>query len=136
MLPEDWEMKEGLMGTAVISLSPQENSGDQFRENLNVSYEDLPGDMSAEEYFKLSEPAMTKMLTAFQQYENGRVSINEADAKWIIYGHSMGNLNLKVLTYFLVNNGRGYVITCSSTPEQFSNFKKKFQKIADTFQFE
>ena len=58
------------------------------------------------------------------------------EAKWLIYSHRMGTVNLKVLQYIMVRNLRAYVITCSAAPDTFAQYQAKFKAIAQTFRFE
>ena len=50
--PKSWETKEGVAGSVVASLSARESEGDNFRENVNVVIEDLPKEMTSEEYYQ------------------------------------------------------------------------------------
>lgn len=135
-LPNEWEKKEGFMGTTIVTWSPQESSADQFRENVNVAVEELPKALSLEEYFQLSLANLSKLMTDFQEHEKGQLSIDNNDAKWLIYSHRMGTVKLKVLVYMLVKGRRGYAIVCSAAPEQFLKYRDKFEEIVQSFKFE
>ena len=133
---KEWENKSDVMGCSVMTLSPLENATDQFRENVNVVVEKLPGQMALDEYFNASIANMKKLFTDFQENEKGNVSIDDTDAKWLIYSTRMGSLKLNNKVFFLVHDNRGYVITCSATPDGFPRFRKSFDEIAQSFQFE
>jgi hypothetical protein len=135
-LPKEWETKEGFMGSSVISLSPLENSADQFRENVNVVVEKMPGEMPLDEYFTGNIANMKKFFTEFQEDEKGNTSIDETDAKWLVYSGKMGTLSVKNKVYFIIHDKRGYTITCSATPDGFARYKKTFDAIAYSFEFE
>ncbi len=102
ILPIEWEQKEGYMGTSVIALSPQENISDRFRENVNIVVEKLPYQMSLYEYFDLNIINMQRFLSNFIQHEAGQKEIDTYDSKWLIYLHTINQINIKVLVYFFV----------------------------------
>lgn len=133
--PENWEQQEGVMGTAVAAVRPQK-PGDFFRENVNVVVEDLSVSMDADEYLKANLATMRKYLTDFKVHQKGNMTLDGRASRWIVYGHRMGQLKLKVLAVFLMNDQRGYVITSTSTPQRFSSYRKLFEKIAGTFRLE
>ena len=102
MFPKEWENKEDFMGCAVISLSPKENNADQFRENVNVAVEPLPGDMNLHDYFEKSIPNVAKVITDFQVIEKGTATINDHEASWLIYSGRMGTIILKCKQYYMI----------------------------------
>lgn len=134
--PEEWENTEGFMGTAVISRSLLENNADQFRENVNVVVEQLPREMSLDEYGAAGIQNLPRVITDFQEIENGATTINEHDAKWLMYSGRVGTIRLKCKQFYMVHNKRGYVITCSATPETYDSYKYTFDDVAMSFQFE
>jgi hypothetical protein len=136
MFPKEWENKEGFMGCAVISLSPKENDADQFRENVNVAVEPLPGEMNLHDYFEKSISSVAKVITDFQVIEKGTTTINDHDAQWLIYSGRMGTIMLKCKQYYMIQDKRGYVITCSAAPDSYARTIRTFEKIAQSFEFE
>lgn len=135
-LPKEWERREGIMGTTVIALSPQEGPADQFRENVNVFVEELPRTISLEEYSTLSLANLRKLMTDFQELGTGEAVIGKATAVRRISSYRMGQFSLKALAYSLVKGRRAYVITCSSEAEQFDTYLGKFEDIAESFRLE
>jgi hypothetical protein len=134
--PKDWENREGFMGTDVISLSPKENAGDQFRENVNVVVEPLPDGMDLNGYFNANIPKLSGVVRDFQQNGTGSAIINNTRAEWLIYTGSIGSITLKAKQYYLVNGNKGYVITCSATPSTYDAYNSIFDTVVNSFQFE
>ena len=134
--PEKWERQEDYLGTAVIALRPGEGANDKFRENVNVVMETVPANLDVDHYLMISKRNMGKFLTNFQQVDSGQTTIDKHDTKWMVYTHHLGHLDLKVLAYTLLRDDRAYTIRCSSTPEQFTAYRSKFEEIAGTFRFE
>jgi hypothetical protein len=135
-LPDSWETREGVMGTAVIALSPREGATDEFRENVNVVVEELPSGMALEGYIEASLSNMRKLATDYNQVEDGRTTIDGVDASRLVYTHRMGQLDLQCLLYIIVKGRRGYNVTCSALQDTFETHRGRFEEIVATFRFE
>lgn len=131
--PAGWEIKHDYMGCKIMGLSPIENEYDNFRENGNLVIEKLPQSVSAEEYNRLSLNAMKGLLTNFEVISSSPAVINEYTCSKMIYTHTMGQMNIKVLSIFIVDGNDGYVLTFSASPESFDKFLPEFNNIADSF---
>lgn len=134
-LPKDWETKEGVEVFSVISYCPPENSDDQNRSNVFVVVAQSSSDVDLDEYFDMCVAKMKEHLTDFQ-YKKGTASINETDAKWVMYSGRSGALNLKGKEYYVVRNKRGYAICYGSTPDRYDRYQRAFEQIAQSFEFE
>ncbi len=130
--PAGWEIKHDYMGCAIMGLSPLENEYDNFRENGNLVIEKLPQSVTATEYNKLSVNVMGNMLTNFEIISTSPAVIKEYNCSKMIYTHTMGQVNIKVLCFFIVDGKDGYVLTFSASTENFDKFLPEFNKIADT----
>ena len=135
-LPENWERKEGLMGTTIVALSPKEGPGDGFRENINVYVEDLPKAISVEEYAEITLANMRKIMTDLAEEDKGAVETGGASCYRLVYAHRMGQLDIKVLQYLAVKGRRGYAITCSAAPDSFLDYSDAFEDVVASFRFE
>ena len=133
--PDDWVTGEGYKGTTVIALSPPEDSNDQFHEYVSVVVEE--GYMSSlEVYFKGNIENLKKLMKDYRFYEEGQMTINQNDVRWIVYSCTPETYNLKIIAYVLFKNSRGYIVSCVASPDKFSQFKDQFKEIAKTFRFE
>ena len=130
VVPRDWENGENYYGTAFIAVSPLENKKDTFRENVNVVVE--PFAEGAEGYYKANLVNMKKLLTDFKELKTEKLKINSKDAVSLIYSHRMGEVNIKVLVFFMVNGKKAYCLTCSADPASFDKYSKIFKEIAET----
>ncbi len=121
-----------ITGGGIIALSAQESMADTFRENVNVVFEPLPMPMTVEQYAQANLQNMATSLQAFRVIEQGQGPVGGRQSWWGVYTHTMGQ-PLMVLAYFLVANGRGYVITCTASPAEFNRWRPMFVQIANTF---
>ena len=115
----------------LLIYSPIENDADKFRESINVTSEKFDGD--ADTYYQANLMGMNNVLKDFKPIENGRSTINGQPVHWLVYTFTYGEMSMKVLAYCFSFNARGYVVTCSASPESFSNYKPVFEKVAGTF---
>ena len=134
--PEDWEQKENVMGTVVIALSPAQGADDAFRENVNVTVEALPSSMDLEKYLELSMANLKNLLSEGQEPEVSDTTLGGEKAKRFVCQMTMGQINVKSTVYVAVKGTRGYLLTCSATPDSFDAYKARFEEIAGTFRFE
>ena len=131
--PEDWQEKRGVMGTAILGLSPKENANDIFQENVNVVTDDVPDGMSSSEYVKASLDGMSNMLTDFNVVSNVSTEIGGRKAVALTYSHRMGNYRLKVLAYLITAGSKGYVLTCTALDGSFERYKAQFEDVCKSF---
>jgi len=133
--PENWETKTEFMGTAIISLSPKADLTDTFRENVNVVTEDLPMTMTAKQYYEANLVSMRKMLKEFAVITSSTVTLDGAPAIKMIATHAMGNNKSKNMTFFFTRGKKGFVITCTATPQTYTQYKPVFDTISMSFKF-
>jgi hypothetical protein len=131
--PVGWEKKEGMMGTAVAFLEARQGDSDDFRENVNIYVENLPARMDLAGYAKASDANVEKLLTGYERIQSGAVKLNGQDARRTVYKHKMGVFDLQALSYLLVKDGRGYVITCSAKADAYKDHEPIFERACQTF---
>lgn len=132
--PAGWDARENYYGTLVAALSPFEGPEDDFQENVNIVIEELPPGMTLDEYVRHSINNLDFFLTEPQIHEKGLFSGGGKKAWWVIYSHRMGKLHLKAMSYtFLVGN-TAYIITSTSQPEKFEEYRKSFDEVSRSFE--
>ena len=132
--PNTWDMRESLMGMTVVFLEPLANKSDTFHENVNVVVEMLPAGMDLDGYVKANLAGVAKALKGFKVVSSASAKIGKNTAQRMVYQHNTTGTNLKVLLYVVVSGGRGYVITCTSTPDQYPSHERIFEDICKTFE--
>lgn len=119
----DWELQEDFMGTVVVFLSPQENSADQFRDNINIVVEDLGAvELDLDEYIELSTTALESLITDFDLLESHDLDLAGVPAKEIIFTGSQGVFELKWWQVYLIKNDQAYVITFTAEADFFDDY--------------
>jgi len=133
--PEQWEVMKGIMGTDVIALAPTVDPEDLFRENANVIFARLDLPISREEYYSYNMLTLTQLLVDFDLEESHDIIVDGVEAKKIIFTHTMGVVNAKVMQYLILDENRAFVMTFTADPLDFEMFRPKFEEIANSFEF-
>lgn len=129
-VPFGWEQR--VLNETILWLSPQESPADQFRENVNVTTEDLPSPMTVGQYAAAATQSMAQMLQGFSVMEQGQTVIAGQPGYWMVYNHFMNGQALRVLVYFVVRGTRAYVLTCTASPAEFTRWRPLFAQIGAT----
>lgn len=128
--PDDWDVKEGYMGTDVMGVSKVEG------ETVNVVVSQLQKPQSLQEYTAGGCEALGKELTDFKLIDSGNSTIDGEPALWCLFTAKENGTAIQVLDYLFTKDKFGYVITCGSSPSNFDAAKPSLEKIAQTFKFE
>jgi len=132
-VPEKWETRENHMGTAVIFLSPRETQNDLFLENLNIVVERLPAGTERSSYLNESVKNMARMLEGFKSGKPELYRLHRYDAGRAAYSDTLGTLRLESTVTMVACGGKAYVITCTSTKEDFPRYREIFEKTTGSF---
>jgi hypothetical protein len=134
-LPMGWETKEEYRGFSVMSFCPQGNSAEQNRSTVSVYVVGMGDSEGLEELFDRGVAKIKPHLTNFQS-EKGYTSIDETDAKWLIFSGDGGTMNLKGKYYYMVHDKQGFVIAYLGIPDNYDRYKRAFEETALSFEFE
>jgi len=136
VFPKYWEIQQKEMGTAVIALSPEEGSQDDFRENVSITVEEVSGDITLDKYFVVSQQNLKSYSKDYKLLYKNNTWLSRKPAMILGFTYSMSGLKLKVLQYYCLYKNKAYVITCTALPHSFDRYEEKFLKIVRTFRFE
>ncbi|MDI9424173.1 MAG: hypothetical protein QM472_04980 [Spirochaetota bacterium] len=138
VFPDDWEIRtKGLLGATVVqALSPLEEKGDPFRENINVSVEDLSKDVGLSYYREITFENMARALDEFRELERNDFKLDGRKAVMTVFSHRAGALRLKVMLCLVVERHRGYVLVGTATEKSFPEYKPIFFKIIRSMKLE
>ncbi len=138
VFPNDWEIKTyGLIGATVVQgLSPLEEKGDVFRENVNISVEKLSKDVGLPYYREITFDNIAKALSEFREIERNDFTLDGRKAVMTVFTHRAGALKLKVMLCLVVERHRGYVLVGTATEQSFPEYKGAFFKIIRSLKIE
>jgi hypothetical protein len=92
-----------------------------------------PRNYGLDEYVAANKTNLKAQITDAQILEEKDATIGDKPGKALVYTFAYGNYHLKNTAYILVNNGKGYVITCSALETSFDRFQSKFREILSSF---
>ncbi|MGQ9844034.1 MAG: PsbP-related protein [Spirochaetota bacterium] len=136
VLPSNWELQQKEMGSVVVALSPEISLQDSFRENVNITVEEVASNVTAQSYFQNTIKNMKGYSKDFKILDKEESTIANRKAIRFIYNFSIGGLQLKGIQYQILHNNYAYVITCMALPYTFGKYEGQFKKIAHSFRFE
>ncbi|GIV28845.1 MAG: hypothetical protein KatS3mg027_2659 [Bacteroidia bacterium] len=128
--PSTWEYRENPR-TVFILIRPLEKEGQVFRENVNLIIND-DQDLTLQEYTGVAKMQLRKQLQGYKELSTETVELGGKQYTRIIYQHSINNLSLQVAYYILLQNGKAYNLTCSSTQIDFEKYLPVFEKMVSS----
>lgn len=98
---------------------------DTFQENCNLTVEELYIDLSISEYMQATLDQLNSFYTDFSLKEKGK--------NFTVYYGILNNVELVQAQYYYKEDNTVYVLTCTSTPSEFDNYRVVFKQIASSF---
>jgi eukaryotic-like serine/threonine-protein kinase len=123
--PENWSIQEenDFLYSGVILIAPQENSEDNFREEVKILVENLAKPLSLDEYTDQAVREIKSSNTIIEQPQN--ITFANREGRKVIYQGQDGMKHLEVWT---LKNQKAYTATYTAEVDKFD----KFAKQADT----
>lgn len=136
VFPGNWELQQKEMGAIVVALSPEVSVQDSFRENVNITVEEVASGVTAQSYFQNTIKNMKGYSKDFKILDVHECAVAKRKAMRFIYNFSISGLQLKGVQYQILYNNYAYVITCMALPYTFNKYEKQFTRIAQSFRLE
>lgn len=136
--PDSWSKQVDLKSHSVAFFSPQEGFGDDYRENLAISYEEL-GDNAFVDLFDKYYASLPSVFAGFTEVEKSEILIDGQPAYKLVFSSKKEtkeeSASLKLLQYVVQNGERVYFITYSATPGNYDYFEPFIVTMMETFTF-
>ena len=139
-LPPGWEethvdLEESIEFQAGhLALGSQE-----FTPNVNVVVEDLPPDVTLDQYANANLINLRESNTIQSGFEQERVILPSGPAHRFQYraryDASEGSIEVVLVQFMAIGGGRGYAITFAALPSQFEAEAEDFEAIASSLRF-
>lgn len=135
--PKNWDRKENIGGAAVMATSPEDPANkDALRAQVAVVVDELPLEITAEEFAKASALEGSKRFKEFKVLDRTPVTAGKLSAYRLIVSHRMGEAAMRVITLYFVNGKRGYAINCVASADQADRFASYFETICRRFKLD
>ena len=125
-IPSLWLAQRTDSPAVFILYSPLEEN-DTFQENGNLTVEKLPSKYSVKAYLKAGREVLKKLYANFKLIEEG--------ADYQIFSGELNGIALQQMQFVSISGTEAYVLTFSSTPEDFDRYADTFKAIYSTFTY-
>lgn len=126
--------KTGQLGTLFFLFSNRTSQLDLFQENINLVVQDLSGqNIDLNKYVEISEEQIKTMLNDGKILASERLKNNSKELQRIIYTGKQGQLALKWLQYYWIENNKAYILTLTSEENQYDKYAPVSEEIMNTF---
>lgn len=125
-IPSLWLAQRTDSATVFILYSPLEEN-DTFQENGNLTVEKLPSKYSIKAYLKAGREVLKKLYANFKLIEEGD--------DYQIFSGELNGIALQQMQFVAISGTEAYVLTFSSTPEDFDRYADTFKAIYSTFTY-
>ena len=129
--PKNWSIQEegDLINSGIIFISPEENSTDNFREQVKLSIEELSIPLSLDEYTEQAVQKIASLNSIIEPPKN--ISIANREGRRVIYQDTDKIKRLKAWT---IKNQKAYIITYTSEADKFQKFAEQVEKIISSLE--
>ena len=97
-VPGDWDVRQDVKSVRLIALAPLDGPDDPFRENLNVTIQDVPEATSLEAYYDDVFAEIATSIPSFQEVETRNTRIGGVPAKRLVYEYTFNGRPFRVIT--------------------------------------
>ncbi len=125
------EFEENVYGSNVMFFTPL-SEGDQLRENIGIIKKELDKEYTLDDYYAITKPELESMITDFVEVSNDLITINNLDAKKLIYQGTQGETKLQREQIYLIKDNYVYIITYTATQDTFGEFTEQIDEMAAT----
>lgn len=132
--PEAWDVDESRQfGEIVAFYAPEAEAN--FTSNMLIHIEELPYEVSLEEYINASKEQLPLILTNYTMVSEQDIVISGAEAyEWVIT-HEMGIFKIQAKQVIIIKGERAYLITSTALQDNFDTYAPAFEESIQTFQF-
>lgn len=134
--PSQWHWQRDFMGLDVFAPAPIKNEQTGSLGNISVVSGKLDNEINLETFFNTNVDNLKKALRDVKVLETGKAFVDGTEARKIVYSHTMGDMKLRVLQYFVLKNGTGYIITCTASEEEFPKYADSFDASIRSFKLQ
>lgn len=128
LLPRAWHKIEGTYNTTVIAESPLQGSDDVFKENINVTVTELPGEISLHTLYEMNKDEIMQRLSLFSDFDEGSMRAGLLAGRWFAFNSKVQNVSVRVISAIWVKDKRVYVVTCIALLKDFPAYEPIFKK--------
>jgi len=121
MYPEDWVVREQVLGMVAAFISPKTGETD-FQENLNVGVDVLPPEYpTLDSYVNASVKQISMIVTDYFLEDYSKTTLAANSAYRLVYTGRQGQFKLKWMQVYAARKGKVYVFTYTAEEKDYDN---------------
>ncbi len=132
--PEGW--KTSMEGSAIVALAPFEDDSDPFQEAIGVIIEERDEETTLDKFAAEILRERRAETPSLKVIGESSAKIDDTDAKVLVCDYSEPGGEIREMNYLVVKGKIVAVISCSSQPHKFDQYRPMFEKTAKSFKFE
>lgn len=117
--PDDWIVKEGLMGTKVALIPPDQAEQKDFAANANVFTGPVADGEELDAYVEAARSQLEKMITDIE-FESSQTVATDPPTHDLVYTGQQGVYELRWQQRIVLHEGTAYVLTYTADPSEAS----------------
>ena len=133
--PDSFELdKSNQMGESIVLLSKLSSPSDLFRENVNLTIQDLSDlNIDLNKFVQISESQINLAITDAKILESSRSKAYQGEYHEVIFTGTQGKFNLKFQQHYWIHDETAYVLTFTCESNQFSKYQFVGESILKSF---
>lgn len=118
--PGTRSFQEDVYGSSVMFASPTDEN-DKIKENIGIMKKTLSKTYTLDEYYALNKETLSAQ-TGYAEVENTMITVNDLEAKKVIFKSAMNDTKLQFEQIFVIKGGFVYIITYTATEATFDDY--------------
>ena len=124
----------GQMGTTFVLFSNSTSAQDLFRENINLTTQDLSGqNIDLNKYVEISVSQIKAMMSKAEVLESKRIKTAGPEFHRLLFSAEQGQFTFRFEQRYHIINDKAYVLTFTSESTQFAKYKDVAERIMNSF---
>ena len=97
------------------------DENDKIKENIGIMKKTLSKTYTLDEYYALNKETLSAQ-TGYAEVENTMITVNDLEAKKVIFKSAMNDTKLQFEQIFVIKGGFVYIITYTATEATFDDY--------------
>ena len=133
--PEVWSQqnRDDFFATGVTFFSPLADDSDKFKERVSVFVEDLPSDVTLEQYTEESLAEIRKIADPSVE-ETKTINLGKDEGRQIVYQGQENGSSVQKMQTWSVKNNQVYIVTYTALPDSYDSHLPEVKKIIESFE--
>lgn len=136
--PDGWVIADDELADfqLVAAISPPVGNTSQLLETIGVAVEELPLELSSEEYLDMCVLGFKATFDDFQEVSRSDFTLDGRTGRKMVFTFNNDGTPMKDVLYEVVKGSKAYVIAGAAEAATYSEYEGRFDATASSFKFE